>query len=140
MANAPAVTRISGVVEVVNRQGTGLKLKGGEWHNYSLPQYRTDVWEDPAPGDMVIITEVESNGRSYVNSIVIDVPAAAPVAAPQGVSEDNRPIVTRLACLNAAVRLYAACPNSADTWQAAADVETLASRLVGWVYGSGVDA
>lgn len=149
---------------IVTRSGTSpsggdyltLDTARGMWFNRSRPEYdRTDGAPFPGDGSEVSLTCSPGNNGNRWFVVAIDVisdgrqnghaqpatpgqtpapPQAAAPAQTRGISFDDRPIVTRLACLRDAVTLAAANPTlipatGADQIQ---DIIRVADDFVRW--------
>lgn len=134
----------SGRVEAVN--DSGFKV-GTDWFNFTKKDREAGV-RFPASGDMVAVTYhfyTTGNGRQmrmvddYTTNM--SAPAQSSPARSDGFLKDDKPVVTRMGCLNAAIaaaRLMndRARPDEGQVWNEEA-ILGLAERIVAWATWGG---
>jgi hypothetical protein len=122
---------VSGLVEQINAQRTGLKV-GGQWLNVS--QFRP-IAELPTPGQRVDVQVEKTDRGAWIQSIeILDAGIIHPLPMQQrrggggGRSPAELRDIRRLACLKAAAAFAATRPDIKS-----ADVVAIAERWVAWI-------
>lgn len=137
--SAPEVHVSVGSLTLSNETGLQLAEEPGVWFNRSKAQFDPTHGEPfPPVGSAIEIGYIVSSNRRYVQSVTVLAAPAAPPAV-QTVSravQDDRPVVTRLACLKAAVATWRILGRQTlAPYDLEAEIRTTADHYVAWVTG-----
>lgn len=122
------------MVGMVQHTTDGSIQVGNQWFNLSRRQKEAG-YDLPGYGESVNVTYYSFQGRNYIDNWERNM-STAPQAPHQNDAQgfhDDKPVVTRLACLNAAIATWG--NNTIDE----AAILGLAERYVAWVLYGGID-